>query len=109
VSSLHQIDRRLSDLEDRSLLIALRQLGWNGLITNNYRMLAVPHEIAAIIKTRTTVVAVEGLGMIRCEQLGRCCWNFPAWLAASSRTAPTCSGSLTEGQRPRMPGITYER
>jgi hypothetical protein len=54
VRSLHQIDRRLSDLEDRSLLIALRQLGWNGLITNNYRMLAVPHEIAAIIKTRTT-------------------------------------------------------
>ena len=36
VSSLHQIDHRLSDLEDRSLLIALRQLGWNGLITNNY-------------------------------------------------------------------------
>jgi hypothetical protein len=62
VSSLHQIDRRLCDLDDRSLLIALRQLGWNGLITNNYRMLAVPHEIAAIIKTRTTVVAVEGLG-----------------------------------------------
>lgn len=60
--SLHEIDRRLSDLDDRALFIALHQLGWHGLITNNYKMLDVPTEIAAIIKTRMIVVAIEGLG-----------------------------------------------
>ncbi len=60
--SLQQIDPRLTRLDDRPLIIALRQLGWDGLITNNYRMLYEPHEVAAIVATRSTVVAVEGLG-----------------------------------------------
>lgn len=59
---LHQIDPRLTGLDDRPLIIALHQLGWNGLITNNYRMLYEPREVAAIVATRSVVVAVEGLG-----------------------------------------------
>jgi len=42
VVHLHGIDPRMSDLDDRSLIIALHQGGWDGLITNNYKMLDVP-------------------------------------------------------------------
>lgn len=60
--SLHDIDPRLTAMDDRPLIIALHQLGWHGLITNNYKMLYEPHEVAAIVETRCVVVAVEGLG-----------------------------------------------
>ncbi len=60
--SLREIDSRLSDLDDRPLFIALHQLGWDGLVTNNYKMLDVPTEIAAIVKTKAIVIAVDGLG-----------------------------------------------
>lgn len=59
---LRQIDKRLSTLDDRELLIALRQLGYSGLVTNNYKMLKNPSELAAILKTRLTVFAIEGVG-----------------------------------------------
>lgn len=62
IAHLKSIDRRLSDLDDRSLVIALYQSRWDGLITNNYKMLDVPEEVAAIVKTKLTVIAVEGLG-----------------------------------------------
>lgn len=62
IESVHRIDRRLSELDDRPLILALHQLGWHGLITNNYKMLDVPQEVAAIVKTKAAVVAVEGLG-----------------------------------------------
>lgn len=62
IRSLREIDPRLSDLDDRSLFLALYQMNWDGLITNNYKMLDVPSEIAAIVKTKAVVVAVEGLG-----------------------------------------------
>ncbi len=60
--SLQQIDPRLTTLDDRPLIIALHQLGWHGLITNNYKMLYEPHEVAAIVATRCVVIAVQGLG-----------------------------------------------
>lgn len=62
LTSLQQIDRRLTTLDDRPLIIALSQLGWHGLITNNYKMLYQPHEVAAIVATKSVLVAVEGLG-----------------------------------------------
>lgn len=59
---LPRIDRRLSLLGDRKLIIALYQRGFDGLITNNYKMLNDPAEFAAIIATKSVLVAVEGLG-----------------------------------------------
>ena len=61
LQTLRGIDPRLTGLDDRPLIIALHQLGWHGLITNNYKMLFEPHEIAAIVATRSTVIAIEGL------------------------------------------------
>lgn len=62
LKSLHEIDPRLSRLEDRPLFLTLHHMGWHGLVTNNYRMLDEPWELAAIIRTQAVVVAVEGLG-----------------------------------------------
>jgi hypothetical protein len=62
VASVHRIDRRLSDLDDRPLFLALHHLGWGGLVTNNYKMLDIATEVAAIVRTQAVVVAVEGLG-----------------------------------------------
>ena len=47
---LRQIDKRLSTLDDRELLIALRQLGYSGLVTKNYKMLKNPSELAASLR-----------------------------------------------------------
>jgi len=85
VTHLRGIDRRMSDLDDRSLIIALRQAGWDGLITNNYKMLDVPAEVAAIVKTKLTVVAVEGLGH---DPIPRR-WSAAVGAAWHRRTYPT--------------------
>ena len=62
LKSVFEIDPRLPDLSDRAPFIALRQLCWDGMVTNNHKMLDVPSEIAAIIATKAIVVAVQGLG-----------------------------------------------
>lgn len=59
---LRRIDPRLTDLDDRPLMLALRQEGFDWLVTNNYRMLRNPNELAAIMKARMKVFAIEGLG-----------------------------------------------
>ena len=59
---LRKIEDRLPTLDDRALVIALHQLGFRGLVTNNYKMLKNPKELAAIIRTRVTVFAIEGVG-----------------------------------------------
>jgi hypothetical protein len=72
-------------------------------------MLAVPHEIAAIIKTRTTVVAVEGLGHDPLRAVGALLLELPG---LASRLVPNRSNVfrlLNEGERPRTPGTYHER
>jgi hypothetical protein len=59
---LRKIDPRLSSLDDRTLVVALHQLGFPGLVTNNYKMLKNPKELAAIVATKLTVFAIEGVG-----------------------------------------------
>ena len=39
LKSVFEVDPRLSDLSDRALFIALRQLGWDGMVTINQEML----------------------------------------------------------------------
>ncbi len=59
---IRHIDPRMSELSDRQLLIALHQLGWKGLVTNDYRMLRNPADLAALLRTSLSVFAIEGVG-----------------------------------------------
>jgi len=77
---IFQIDRALSELDDRQLIIALFQLGWTGLITNNYEMLWVPTEIAAVVKTKLTIFAVEGVGHDPLRATGALLLELPGML-----------------------------
>ena len=62
LAPLRRIDTRLPELDDRRLLIALKQLGFEGLVTLNHKMLRNPRELAAVLNTGVTVFAVEGVG-----------------------------------------------
>jgi hypothetical protein len=60
--SLKSIDRSLTDMDDRPMIIALHQLGFDGLATNNYKILNVATEVAALIATKLTFICTEGMG-----------------------------------------------
>ena len=59
---IRRIHSELPRLGDRQLLIALHQLGYKALVTNDYKMLKNPLHLAALCKTKLTVFAIEGLG-----------------------------------------------
>ena len=100
------IDPRLSPLSDRELIIALRQLGYDGLVTNNYKMLYVPEEIAAIIKTKAVVVAVKALGHDPIRAVGALLLELPG---LTNRLRPNVSNVFMLGYEQRRPqdGWTY--
>jgi hypothetical protein len=99
LASLFKIDPRLCDLDDRRLIIYLHQTGWHGLITNNYRMLWVPPEIAAIAKAKIAVFAVEGLGDDPLRATGAVLQHLPAVLL---RVTPGKAQVFKTG-KPRSP------
>ena len=68
----------MSALDDRPLVVELAKLGWDALVTNNYKMLDVPEEIGAIISTKLTVIAVEGLGHDPLRAVGALVVELPA-------------------------------
>jgi hypothetical protein len=98
--SLREIDPRLSDLDDRPLFIALHQLGLDGLITNNYKMLDVPTEIAAIVKTKMIVIAIEGLGHDPLRAVGALLLELPG---LAGRIRPRTSNVFRLAYRRRAP------
>lgn len=79
---LRQIHPALPQLGDRELLIALHQLDYSGLITSNYKMLQNPRELAAVLKTKITVFAIEGVGHDPIRATGALLLDLPAAIAA---------------------------
>lgn len=100
LSSVHKIDRRLSRLDDRTLFLALHHLGWHGLITNNYRMLDEPWEVAAIIRTQAVAVAVAGLGHDPLRAAGALLLELPG---LTSRIRPQRSNVFLLSYNKRQP------
>jgi hypothetical protein len=52
----------LHRMNDRQLILHLWKTGWDGLVTNNHRMLDQPHEVAPMIKSKLLMIIVEGYG-----------------------------------------------
>ena len=108
LAHLKTIDRRPPELDDRSLIIALHETGWDGLITNNNKMLDVSAEVAAIVKTKLTVIAIEGLGHDPVPSV-RSCSSCPASPSGSDPSKPTSFGLPTDSGHPPTPGTTSWR
>ena len=85
---IRQIDSRLTRLGDRQLVLALHQLGYKGLVTNNYRMLQNPVELAAIIKTQLSVFAIQGLGHDPIRATGALLLDLPSAVKALEAGRP---------------------
>lgn len=79
---LRRIHGTLPLLDDRELLIALHQLGFPGFVTSNYKMLQNPRELAAVLKTRLTVFAIEGVGHDPIRATGALLLDLPSAVAA---------------------------
>jgi len=105
LTHVHKLDSRLSDLSDRELLIALRQLGYDGLVTNNYRMLGLPEEVAAIVATKAVVVAIEGLGHDPLRAVGALLLELPGLL---ERLVPYRSNVFYLSYRRRQPTDAWD-
>ena len=80
---IRRIDDRLVDLEDRKLIIALHQLGYQGLVTNDYHMLKNPNELAAILKTKLSIFAIQGLGHDPIRAAGAILLDLPSVVRAT--------------------------
>ena len=62
LTHVHKIDPRMSALSDRALIIALSQMGFDGLITTNHHMLDAPSEVAAMVATKSTMIIMKSMG-----------------------------------------------
>lgn len=97
------IDGRLTDLGDRELVLALHQLGFRGLVTNNYRMLQNPVELAAVIKTKLSIFAIEGLGDDPIRATGALLLDLPAAVNAIKAGRPGVFWLRPRVPQPRDP------
>lgn len=79
---IRHIHPDLPRLEDRQLLIALHQLGFRALVTNDYKMLENPLHLAALCKTKLAVFAVAGLGDDPIRAAGALLLNMPPFVKA---------------------------
>lgn len=86
---IRRIDDRLTRVEDRQLVIALYQLGYRGLVTNDYNMLKNPRDLVAIMKTKISVFAIKGLGHHPIRATGALLMNLPKYVEHLMTSQPT--------------------
>jgi len=79
---IRHIHPDLPRLGDRRLLIALHQMGFRALVTNDYKMLRNPLPLAVLCKTKLTVFAIEGLGDDPIRAAGALLLNMPPFVKA---------------------------
>ena len=106
---LSEIDRRLSTLDDRQLIVALHQMGYPGLVTNNYKMLKNPKELAAIIATKLTVFAIEGVGHDPIRATGAVLLDLPGALKRMDSRKAQVFWMRPRNPTPEDPMSLFER
>lgn len=92
-------------LNDRQLIIALHQMGIDGLVTNNWRMLNLPREIAAIVATKSVVVAMQDMGDDAVRAAGALLLELPGLV---SRLRPKVSNVFLLHYAKRRPDDGWE-
>lgn len=97
---LRRVNPELTRLDDRQLMIALYQLGFLGLVTSNYKMLQNPVELAAVLKTKLVVFAIEGVGHDPIRATGALLLDLPSAVAALE-----AGGGGVYRLRPRRPPV----
>ncbi|HKC25702.1 MAG TPA: hypothetical protein VKF32_13210, partial [Thermoanaerobaculia bacterium] len=62
--SVGDIDRRLVEMDDWELLLALHHdpAAWDGLITNDAAMLRLPRELSVLLETKLKLVVADEAG-----------------------------------------------
>ncbi|MDR0627153.1 MAG: hypothetical protein LBG11_07830 [Bifidobacteriaceae bacterium] len=62
LAGIASIDPRLADMGDRQVIIALSQLGFDAMISNDHHILSTPEELAALLATKLGFVCVRASG-----------------------------------------------
>jgi hypothetical protein len=62
LQSVRDIDPRMAEADDWQLLLALSQLGWDGLVNIDPAMLSLPRELIVIERAKLKVIAIEASG-----------------------------------------------
>ena len=109
LTPIRKIDDRLTRLADRQLVIALHQLGYRGLVTNNYRMLQNPIELAAILKTKLRVFALQGVGDDPVRATGALLLDLPSATKEMESERPGVIWLRPRKPQPRDPWDLFER
>ena len=62
LTSIASVDRRLPDMGDRQVIIALSQLGFDAMVSNDHHILSTAEELAALVATRLGFVCIRASG-----------------------------------------------
>ena len=106
---IRKIDDRLTRLTDRQLVIALHQMGYRGLVTNNYRMLQNPIELAAILKTKLRIFALQGVGHDPVRATGALLLDLPSATKEMESEEPGVIWLRPRKPKPKDPWDLFER
>lgn len=84
---LRKIDMRLRDMDDWKLLLSLYHLGeWDGLISEDSKMLINPRDIAVLHQTNLTLVVVDRAGHDPIRAAGLLLVHLPAICSKTVRS-----------------------
>jgi hypothetical protein len=62
LTSIRSVDARLSDMGDRQMIIALSQLGFDAMVSDDRHILSTPEELPALLATRLGFVCIRAAG-----------------------------------------------
>jgi hypothetical protein len=87
---IDKIDRRMPDLDDWELLLALHldSRSWDGLITADSSMTARPKELSVLLQTKLTLVVAEAAGHDPLKATGLVLAHLPGICARTDPDVP---------------------
>lgn len=106
---LRRIHPALTDMPDRRLLLALDRMGWPVLVTNNFKMMQNPSQIAGLVKTHLTLFVIEGLGHDPIRATGAVLLDLPGALKKRRHDRAEVFWSRPRNPGPQAPWELFRR